>query len=387
MSTLSPLVLLAALAASPALTAAQELTPIPLTPAMWTATDSLRFEEYLGRPSLYINKGVALARGIELTDGVIEFEMAATPRTTFLGAAFHATRPDFAEIIFFRPGQSGTSDAIQCGPAMNNLGAAWQVYHGEGANAATEITRERWRHVRIELAGGTARLFLDRQTEPVLTVPRLAGTGGGALGVWTGLFGRGAHYSNFAYRRATPATAAHVAPAAGVLMEWDLSEAVDAARVRPGVLPDLETLTWQRVRAEPQGFVLVNRYHAAPVASIPFDPETRIIYVDSVMGGRVRGTKVVFARHVIEAEQAGYRRMHISYSDGVVVYANAQPLFFGMNAQFFRGDGIMTEVGDAVYLPLERGRNEIVLAVTEYTGGWAFRARLDPELIPAPSRK
>ena len=30
------------------------------------------------------------------------------------------------------------------------------------------------------------------------------------------------------------------------------------------------------------------------------------------------------------------------------------------------------------YLPLGRGRNELVMAVAEYTGGWAFWARLDP---------
>jgi hypothetical protein len=50
-----------------------------------------------------------------------------------------------------------------------------------------------------------------------------------------------------------------------------------------------------------------------------------------------------------------------------------------MNAQGLRDDlGIMSPVGDAVYLPLERGRNELVFAVTEYSGGWAYWARLDP---------
>jgi hypothetical protein len=38
----------------------------------------------------------------------------------------------------------------------------------------------------------------------------------------------------------------------------------------------------------------------------------------------------------------------------------------------------MDKYDDAVYLPLVRGRNELVFAVTEYSGGWAFMARLDP---------
>jgi hypothetical protein len=70
--------------------------------------------------------------------------------------------------------------------------------------------------------------------------------------------------------------------------------------------------------------------------------------------------------------------MHFSYSDGVVIYCNGQPLYFGMNAPFFRDLGTMDKYDDAVYLPLVRGRNELVFAVTEYSGGWAFMARLDP---------
>lgn len=37
----------------------------------------------------------------------------------------------------------------------------------------------------------------------------------------------------------------------------------------------------------------------------------------------------------------------------------------------------LDRVGNVVYLPLKRGRNELVFAVTEYTGGWAYWARLD----------
>jgi hypothetical protein len=40
--------------------------------------------------------------------------------------------------------------------------------------------------------------------------------------------------------------------------------------------------------------------------------------------------------------------------------------------------GNMDMVGDAVYLPLKQGRNDIVFAVTEFFGGWAFSGRLPP---------
>ncbi len=103
--------------------------------------------------------------------------------------------------------------------------------------------------------------------------------------------------------------------------------------------------------------------------------------VDSIMDDRVAGSKVVFARALIQSDRGGLRRMLFGYSDGVVVYCNGQPLFFGMNASRLRssdlGQSAMDRVGSALYLPLQQGKNELVFAVTEFMGGWAFWARLD----------
>jgi hypothetical protein len=56
----------------PRLTTAQ--TVVPLAPEAWNASDSIRFETYLGRPSVYINRGVALARNVSMRDGTIEYD-------------------------------------------------------------------------------------------------------------------------------------------------------------------------------------------------------------------------------------------------------------------------------------------------------------------------
>ena len=39
--------------------------------------------------------------------------------------------------------------------------------------------------------------------------------------------------------------------------------------------------------------------------------------------------------------------------------------------------GLLDPESDAVYLPLKKGNNELVLSVTEYFGGWGFLAVLD----------
>ena len=54
-------------------------------------------------------------------------------------------------------------------------------------------------------------------------------------------------------------------------------------------------------------------------------------------------------------------------------------LFRGRSAQNFRDPGflgIVNPENDAVYLPLKKGRNELILAVSELGGGWVFICRL-----------
>jgi len=377
-------------ACAPAAAGAQTVT-VPLTGEAWDATDSIRFESYLGRPCLYVNRGVALARGAALVNGTIEMDVAATPVTSFLGVAFRATSPRFSNVVFFRPGSSGTTEAVQYGPAFNGVGVAWQVYHGGsgvawqayddgGANAVAEIPRERWVHLRIDLDGPVARVFFDTATAPTLIVPRVVVSGGTSLGVWAGAFGRGAYFSGIRYTPA-PVTAVEAARAPlppGTLDRWELSDVLDARDFTPATLPDLARLHWTPVAPEPEGFVLVNRYRAAPAASLPMD-STGAILADSVMTGKIAGARVVYARTTIVADRDGVRRLQYGYNNGVVVYANGRPLVMAMNPGALRkGIGVMAPAGDAVFLPLKRGRNELVFAVVEVTGGWAFWARLDP---------
>jgi hypothetical protein len=360
------------LAAALSRTAAAE-TVIPLTPDRWTATNTIRFESYLGRPSLYIDKGVAVARGTSLRDGTIELDMAMPKAGNFMGAVFHASSPENSEVVYFRPRGSGTPDAVQYAPALNSVGAAWKIYHGDGANAVATLPVESWVHVKIDVAGSVANVYLKNETEPTLTVPFLAGVGGEAVGVWTGAFGRGAYFSNIRYTARPPAPAQPSPAPRGTLASWQISDAFDATAFAPATLPNLAGMRWENVVAEPQGFVLISRYRRSPQISFPFDQKTGEPLVDLMMGGQVPGSKVVFARTTIESDRDETKRMLFGYVNGAVIYANGRPLFFGTDT----GGGTMNMNGDGVYLPLKKGANEIVFAITNFTGGWGFWARLD----------
>ena len=240
---------------------AQTVT-VPLSADQWTATDSVREETYLGRPSLYINRGVAIARDVAIENGTIEYDVAATPATNFLGVAFHAASPRFSEVVMFRVRQSGTLEALQYAPAFNNTGAAWQVYHGPESNAVVTIPRERWVHVSIELDGATARIFFDTATMPTLIVPQLAGAGGRGSAC-------GRAPSGAARTSRTFVTQCHTRPlprsprrcrSPGTSRSGNYPTSWIRRHSRRAKLPDPKTLTWERITAEAAGFVLVNRY-------------------------------------------------------------------------------------------------------------------------------
>jgi hypothetical protein len=68
------------------------------------------------------------------------------------------------------------------------------------------------------------------------------------------------------------------------------------------------------------------------------------------------------------------------YSDEFTVFLNGQPLFTGRGAYRYRAPGflgVMDVEDGSVYLNLKKGRNEIVLVVAEYFGGWGFICRID----------
>jgi hypothetical protein len=164
------------------------------------------------------------------------------------------------------------------------------------------------------------------------------------------------------------------------LTNWSLSPSYDAlARNLERPLPASErgAIKWQDVEAESPGFVVINRYRDSPHVRPTFNDD---------FSKRLEpqpGMKVVYARTTIVAECDQVKKLWIGYSDDVSVFLNDQILFRGRSAQYFRDPaflGIVNPENDAVYLPLKKGTNELMLAVSELNGGWGFICRLaDPE--------
>jgi hypothetical protein len=185
-------------------------------------------------------------------------------------------------------------------------------------------------------------------------------------------------FSNFEIRTTPDAPwERHLPPMPrGTLTRWSLSPSYDALTrnlEHPPSPSESDATRWQEVEAEPPGFVVINRYRESP--------HPRVLFA-SDFSKRLEpqpGMKVVYARASIASDREQLKKLYVGYSDDVSVFLNGKILFRGRSAQNFRDPaflGIVNPENDAVYLPLKKGSNELLLAVNELSGGWGFICRL-----------
>lgn len=344
----------------------------------WTLEGRAAVSEYLGRTCLMLDGGLATLNRVEFRDGVIDVDVATPAKRGFFGIQFRIDSVN-GEWVYLRQHKTGLPDAIQYTPVLNT-GLNWQIYNGPGFTAPVDIPRETWFHLRLSVAGATARFYVGDTIAPALVMDDLKSgieRGGVSLAVLTGA----TCFANVVIHPTTPVPwVRHPPPMpASTLTRWEISPSFDAlARnlERPLSPSEAATIPWQPVEAEPPGFVVLNRYRDSPHPRVTFQSDF------SKRLDPQPGTRVVYARTTIRSDRASLRKLELGYSDEVSVFLNGQILYRGRSAQAFRDPGFLGIVypeDDAVYLPLKRGENQLVLAVSELGGGWGFISRLtDP---------
>ncbi|HYO90456.1 MAG TPA: hypothetical protein VEQ40_02425 [Pyrinomonadaceae bacterium] len=363
---------------SAARASSQASTGVEFDSGRWQINNpKAKVEERLGRKSLHLPNGFAFLKDVVLENGVIEVDIAAPNLRSFVGIVFRFENEDEHEIVYFRPHKSGLEDAVQYTPSFNGS-ACWQLYSGKGFTTAVDFPREQWVHARIEVSGLGAKVYLNNSEKPTLVVEDLKrGHSRGTIGLWSGA--NGGHFSNFTYKVEPVGQRVErkrMPLAAGILSKWELSEAFDVAQRDPETLPSASAMTamkWQEVGVEPPGMVVIDRYRRSPsIVRFFAEPSERV--------GKREGRKVVFARATVYSESEQVKKMSLGYSDEVTVFLNSRPVFTGRSAFRFRDPGflgIMDVENDSVYLDLKKGRNEIILALADYFGGWGFICRID----------
>lgn len=338
----------------------------PFAVSRWSIADpGARTGPYLGRPSLFLDNGMALVKAPPFGDGTIEVDIAMHGHASFAGIAFRAEGANDYELIYVRPHLSRQPDALQYTPVFNGS-EGWQLYTGKGFTAAAELPPNRWVHLRLVVSGYSARLFVDNAAEPQLVVTDLKRPWArGQIGLW-GRFG-GANFSNFTFTAADTTAPAAATPASSnqLLTDWELSPAWETASVPDDRLPATTTNNWSQVRAEASGLVNIARFRRSVRTS----------------GSASTNRDLVFAKTTISSAQPRHARLVFGYSDAVHVFLNGRLLFAGDSSFRSRDSaflGIASLGPDALYIDLAPGRNELVFAVTENFGGWGLMARLEP---------
>ncbi|HEY0376424.1 MAG TPA: hypothetical protein VGC87_05645 [Pyrinomonadaceae bacterium] len=352
---------------------AQALSVPPDSPR-WDLQGQAKPAEYQGRKCLFLDGGAATLKDFEMRDGVVDVDVATPASRGFFGIQFRIANDVNAEWVYLRQHKSGQPDAMQYTPVLNT-GLNWQIYNGPGFTGPVDIPREAWFHLRLEVTGAQAKLYVKDMDKPALVMDDLKSgvqRGQVALAVLTGA----TYFSNFEIRT-TPDAAweRHLPPVPpGTLTKWSVSPVYDAlARNLERPPSESDVKGWQDVEAESPGFVVLYRYREAPHPRVTFandfskrlDPQP--------------GMKVVYARTTIESDREQVKKLYLGYSDDVSLFLNGKILFRGRSAQNFRDPGflgIVNPENDAVYLPLKKGRNELTLAVSELGGGWGFICRL-----------
>jgi len=352
---------------------AAEAESFPADSARWQLGLKAKVSEYLGRRCLALEDDAATLKDFEMADGVIDADMAGTEARGFYNILFRMQANGDGELVYLRPHKSGLDDAQQYSPMFQGTGA-WQIYNGPGFTAAVDIPRNRWFHVRLAITGAQAKLYVGNMAVPSLVVNDLkSGVRKGGVGF------TGVHVSNVEIRRMPPAAWERHEPStpSTTITAWSLSPSLDALAhdlERPLTKSETEGMTWQEVMAEAPGFVVINRFRKGPDLFPTFarDFSKRL--------EPQKGMQLVYARTTIVSDRDQTKKLNIGYSDDVSVFLNDRILYRGRSAQRFRDPGflgIVNAENDAVYLPLKRGRNELVLAVSELTGGWGFICRFD----------
>ncbi len=350
---------------------------VPPDSPRWEFEGQARPADYQGRKSIFLDGGAASLKDFEMRDAVIDVDVATPASRGFFGIQFRIDGGGAnAEWVYLRQHKSGQPDAMQYTPVLNT-GLNWQLYNGPGFTGAVDIPKDVWFHMRLEVTGAQAKLYVKDMDKPVLVMNDLKSgvrKGQVALAALTGAV----YFSNFEIRPTPDAAWERRLPPMppGTLTQWSLSPSYDALERRlesPLSSAESAAIHWQNVEAEAPGIVAINRYRQSPHPRVSFATDF------SKRLDLQPGMKVVYARTNIDSDRDQVKKLYIGYSDDVSVFLNGKILYRGRSAQNFRDPGflgIVNPENDAVYLSLKKGSNELMLTVSELGGGWGFICRL-----------
>ncbi len=340
---------------------------IPLDTIHWQINaQTYNFENYKGKDAIYMRGGLAILKDTEFLNGTIEFDVFLTERQGFPGIRFRAVDGGNMESFYLRAHLPGKPDANQAAPVINGI-TPWQLYFGPKYSFPYHYNYDAWTHIKLIVKDDKAQLYLDHAQRPNFSwrLVRKPETGSVAIG------GGGQapmHYANFRINKDAHEIidfkVTERTPIEGLIPEWEIS-----SMFKEQELNDISGLKQLINSRKWLGKVQVEEGTAANIARVANLPQNR-------------PANTVFAKITIRSDKNQLKLFEFGYSDRVVAILNGQPIYKGTNNWRSRDYRYLGTVGlfDAIYLPLKKGNNTLLLAVSENFGGWLVTGK-----FPNPS--
>lgn len=334
---------------------------IPLDTVHWDINaKSYVLENFKGEKAIYLQDGSMTLKGVSFLNGTIEYDIFLKKAPAFPGVDFRINDSE-AEHFYLRPHQSGNPDANQAIPITKGI-SPWQLYYGPRYSFPYQYSYEDWTHVKIVVAGSRAQVYLNHASLPNLSwnlfhEPREGGirfTGGNTEAL---------HLANITIDKENHEikdfNPIERKPIEGLVPQWEVSDKFEEKLIQePKALKTvIDGRSWGKKIVVEEG----------TAANISREVE---LYND-------KPGNTVFARTSITSDKDQIKLFEFGYSDRVVVILNGQPLYRGTNAFRSRDYRYLGTVGlfDAVYLDLKKGKNTLIMAVSEDFGGWLVTGR------------
>jgi sugar lactone lactonase YvrE len=324
--------------------------------------DSENFQVYTGEiidhQGRKAFKGTGGLPDINFKNGIVEVDMIVTGERSYPGINFRVQSRNDYEHFYIRPHRAGLyPDALQYTPCSGGIDS-WQLFNGDGYTSDVVIPTNEWFHVKLEVKGSQACVYVNGAEQPSLQIHELYhGISEGSISINCPL-NNTAYFSNLSYSLTDEI---YIAPPpiydtpVGMIAEWELSQPFGIFEAEFDKTPSeqkLDGLEWKHVKTNESGLVNIGDH----------------------FGRKTRAGDFIFAKTSIDVDNDTSIELKFGYSDAIVIFLNEEKLFVGNSAYTQRDPSFLGIIGlnDAVYLPLKKGNNELLISLVESFGGWGF---------------
>jgi hypothetical protein len=338
---------------------------LPFNEDNWAFIAGTEIKEYNGQQALQLGVpapgapfgfGMAIAKVAPFANGVIEYDVDFGDGPVFAGARLRVQGQGDFEDFYMRGHQSGNPDANQYMPQYNGM-ASWELYNGAPYSAPTTYL-DGWNRVKLVISGALMDVFINDMDKPAFTTVLKREEMAGGFALWGLNIGGAAWFANVDIKAGddvqivgTPVPEAVATDA--TVINWEVSETFD----RSNQDGSTDGLSFGAIAAEASGMLNLARVQ-----------------------GVSEGNDTAYARVVILSDRAQVKAFELGFSDVATLYLNGQALFAGNDTAYSRDYRFLGTVGfwDTIYLNLEAGENELLIAVSENVAdvtGWGVQAR------------